>query len=661
MFKAACRSCMLHCSTVLLSVHVTLVYAQAVLPRLHLLCPSTRSRSAWGFAGNTDGSHQLEAELAVAPASPKVGQSTPSGGDATPSGVGHNPNRGPGPTPAGSDCQPQEEGEGQCAPASSRAIALLPGSFLPIAGSVFDDPPGPNSAPDLDDAPMPLDAVMFDGGQLIRVQEEEERSPERSVEAMETGLVSEEEEGGQSQLQQPDQATADVISHPNDAVSGAGDEEEAAGIRMSLHESPAEEEEYSEVPCEQPDQATGPESAVDTAYRRIRRYRHSRANLELTHSHDSNYLPGGDKHSPNADPSCLDDPNGDEPADPGEREHMSGRLTKHQCTWATMEFLQHDSSEHHAQAEEEEWACVLPQVDSAPPVTPDSPDHSSAPPNSPSWGGSGGEWEPAPRAALDSCPQSSWDSPPRAAPNSPAFACSPAGSGRSRQRAAPRAVSGSPPPRATSPDDTAWPSETQATTPVHESTPPAQKYCQGGDMVGDLDGGYACGSCAYPPPPPTPISPSPPPSSPPHQSDTLPWRCGHFRTRIPLLDSPKSSSPQQSDTQPWKRRQLKTQNHSLGLLGAVPTSPESPIHQERTAPDSPALVAPDDAQLHAEEPCEGEAVPATPLPYSCMATWRESAAATAADKPQQWESPPPADEGDGAASGMKQGALAAQC
>lgn len=635
------------------------------LAKTALLCPSTRFVSAWSFAGSNGGSHQLQAAL---PASPRVGQSTPGGGDATPSGVGQNPSRGPNSTPASSDCQPQEKGQDQCAPGSSRATAPRPSSFLPIAGSVFDDAPGPKSAADFDDAPMPVDAVMFDGVQLICVQdEEEESSPERSVEAMETGLVSKEEEGGQSQLREPDQATADVISQPADTspdVSGAGDEEEGPGVRASRRDSPAEEEEYSQVPCEQLDQASEPEpedeSAVDKAYRRIRRCWRSKAALEqLTRSHEPNYLSGGDKHGPNAKPSCSDHPGDDDSADLGEREHMSGMLTKDQSTWEPMNHPQHDSSEHHAQAEEEEWACVLPQVDSAPPVTPDSPDHSSARPNSPSWGGSGGEWESAPRAAPDSCPQSSWDSPPRAAPNSPAFACSPVRYGRLRQRVAPRVMSSSPPPRATSPDDAAWHSGTQAATPMmHESTPPAEKYCKGGDVVGDLDGGYACGSYAYPPPPPTPTSPSPPPSSPPHESDALPWRCGQFRTRIPLLDSPKSFSPEQFDTQPWKCRQLRTQSHSLEILDAFPTSPESPIHRGRAAPDSPALVAPDDAHLHAEKPRDQEAVPAMPLPYSCMATWHESAAATAADKPQQWNSPPAADEEEGAASGVKQGALA---
>ena len=557
------------------------------------------------------------------------------------------PIRGLNSTPASSDRHPQppEEGQDQCL-VSSRATAQRSGGFLPIAGSVFDEAPSPETEGLFDNAPM--DAVMFDDA-----EEEEHRhaSPEQPVDAMEDDLACEEEQG--QSLQELDQATADVTGQPTDpspaSPIGAAEAEEQTDVQLSLRE------------CPSPQTLVLPHPRHSSPKNRLyqdegREWRSSGKPWQPIHSHEPDYSSSGNDNDPDAEPSAdTDHPGEHDPAHPAEHEqvYQSGSLTKDQCTWEPVDgkiltyHQQHDSPEHHAPAgrpQEADWACVLPRLDSAPPVSPDSPDYSSAPPKSPSWGLSDDPWGSPSRAAPNSRPKSAWDSPPGAAPDSPALACARARSGRSRRYTAPRAVSSSPAPRARSPYEAPWhtPPRSQATTPMRESTPPSAADPYGGGVAQGLDGDYAYGSYAYTPAPPTPTSPSPPPGSPPYQSGVLPYETFYSgisrRSRAPAsrVLTLESSSP-------------------------VPASPESPPHHEepgRAAPDSPALVAPDDTQFQGEEEKHDQeaAVEPTPLAYSHdIEAWQERAAAMAADKPYHHEV---AEEG---ATAIKQGVVASQC
>ena len=651
------------CTTSLAILRYCIEYiAHTAMPKLscqsYNICFLSCKKWVWNcicVAGNKVG-HQLLAGLPIASV---CLQPTPLGGDVTPPGVGQNPSMGPNSTPASSDCQPQpqEEGEDQ-RPIIGRAMAPRPEAFLPIASSVFDEAPGPETAALFDAAPMPMKAVMFDDGQTIHAEEEEHRhaSPEQPVEAMEDDSAC--EEHGQSQLQELDQAKADHSGQPTDsspAAIGAAAEEEQVGMLVSLRDCPspqpaAKHGEYQQVSHKQLSAAAEPElesvaePVAEAASSRNRlhldegRYWRSRANSwQPTHSHKPNYLSRGYDHGPDVEPSADTD-------HPGEHDHLyrCGRLTQDQCTWESVDDARHDSSERHAQADrpqEEVW--VLPQVDSAPPITPDSPHHSSAPPNSPSWGLSDDPWGSPSTAAPNSHPQSAWDSPPRAAPNSPALACAGARSGRSRRHTAPRAMSNSPAPRARSPYKASWrtPPRSQATTPMHESTPPSEGDPYGGDVAGALYGDYAHGSYAYPPPPPTPTSPSPPPSSPPHLLGTLCYEDFH-------------------GGRSWRHRALASRVPALGSPEPFPASPESPPHLAepgRAAPDSPALIAPDDTQYKGEDEKHD---PEAAVVYSHMEAYLVRAAATAANKPQQHDSSAVAKEG---ANATKQGVVASQC
>ena len=518
-------------------------------------------------------------------------------------------------------------------------MAPRPEGFLPIAGSVFDEALSPETAAGVDNTPTPKQAFMFDDSPLIQAEEEEHRhaSPEQPVEAIQDVFACEEEQG-RSQQQEPDQATADEIGRPNDASpappTGAAEEEQLAD-QQSLHDCPSRGEVVEAA------------SARDRLCQDEGRYWRSRAkSCQPFYSHEPDFSCSGYDHGPNAEPAAdTDHPDEHDPADPDERKHMSrsGRMTEDQFTWEPMSHSKHDSSEHHALADgprEEDWACVLPRFDSAPPVTPDSPDDSSAPPNSPSWVLSGDAWGSPSRTDTDSRPQAAWDSPPGAAPNSPDLASPRACSGRSRRHMAPRAMSSSPASRTSSPYKAPWhtPPRSQATTPMHESTPPSEGDPYAGDVVGGLDGDCAYASYAYAPPPPTPTSPSPPPSSPRHQSDTLPYEdC--------------------CDETCWRPRA----QASRGLaLEPSPASPESPPHCEGpagAAPGSPALVAPGDTRHHGEEEEEeghDQEAAVAPIPYSQIEAWPEGAFTTAADKPQH-DSSSPAKEG---ARATKQGLIA---
>ena len=583
---------------------------------------------------------------------PEVRQPNPPSIDVALPGVDQDPNRGLASSPASSDCQPQlaEEEEGQF-PVSSRATAPRPERFLPIAGSVFDDSPTPLTAAVFDDTmpihdTLPIDDIMYENSPMHYAEEDEVHR--------------------QATPEQPEEATADHVSQPADdslpaAVDG-GEEEEQVDVHGSLDDSTAaksaaEETEYSQVPHEQPTHTTElepmAESAAEAAsgsnrlYQDEGRYWRLRARLYQPHCHESDSLSNGCDHAPSAKPSA-------DSAHPGERlhSHQPGTGTKDQCTWEPMDHAKHgsseshahhDSSEQHAQLDgpqETDWACVLPRVDSAPPVTPDSPNHSSEPPESPSWGVCGdAAWDSPPRAAPDSPRQSAWsdaawDSSPWAAPNSPALAYPRAHNSRPRRtRTPPRAMSSSPVPRATSVYEAAWhspPRLPQASTPmplgfgVDPLPPPSEGHPYEGDVVGGLDGDYAFGSCVYPPPPPTPTSPSPPPSSPPHHSGPLPYRWRSWRRRTLASRAPATESPQR-----------------------FPASHESPPHHEepgRAAPDSPALV--DDTQPQGEEEQQGQKAAALPLPlpYSHMGAFHEGAATIPADKPPQHDSSPAAEE-----------------
>ena len=555
----------------------------------------------------------------------------------TPTGVDQDSSRGPDCTPATSDCQLQpQEGQDQCL-VSSRATAAGPGGFPPIAGSVFDEAPSPKSAAAFD--PIPMDAVMFDDSQLIHAEEEEHRhaSTEQPVEAMEELACGDVQ--GNSQMREPNQARADEVgepTHPSPAPPmPAAEDEEQRDVQLSLRDFPSHET---------PGEAA---STRDRLHHDEGRYRRSSdIPRQLIHSHQPIYLSSGYHNVPDAEPSAdtdhpgEHDPDEHDPADPGEHEHMyqSDRMTQDRTTWEAMNHPKHDSSEHHAPAEgpqQEDWACVLPRVDSAPPVTTDSPDHSSALPNSPSWGLSGDEWGSPTRADTDSHRQSAWDSPPGAAPNSPALACARSRSGRSH--VAPRAMSSSPAPGARSPYEAPWhtPPRSQATTPMYGSTPPSEGHPFGGDAVGGLDGDYAY---AYAPPPATPTSPSPPASSPCDKSDALRYEYVHVE-RSWRRSTPASRVPA-----------LKSSKHS-------PASPQSPPHHEgpgRAAPDSPALVAPDDTRHQGEEEHDQKATVA-PTPCPQMEAWHKGAVATAADK---HDSSSFAEKG---ASATEQGLVASPC
>ena len=538
------------------------------------------------------------------------------------------PSRGLASTPASSAChtQPQEEGRNQCL-VSSTATAPRPGVFLPIASSVFDEAPSPETAAALDDTPMPIDAVMFDDA-----EEEEHRhaSPEQPDEAMEDDLACDEEQG-QSQLQE--QATADETGQPTDASPaspiGAAEAEQQIDVQLSLRD------------CPSPKMLALPHPRHSSARNRLyqdegRVWRSSANRWQPNHSPEPDCSSTGCDNGPDAEPSADTD-------HPGEHEqvYQSGSPTKDQCTWEAVDHPQHDSPEHHAQAgrpQEEDWACVLPRLDSAPPVTPDSPNQSSAPPSSPSWAVSDDPWGSPSRAAPNSRHQSAWDSPPGAAPDSPALACARARSGRSRRYTARRAMSSSP-ARARSPYEAPWrtPPQSQATTPMHESTPPSEGDPYAGGVAQGLDGNYAYDSYAYPPPPHTPTSPSPPPSSPPYQSGVLP-----YETYYSGISRPS--------------RALASRTPALESSEPFPASPESPPHHEeagRAAPNSPALVAPDDTQHQGEEEQhDQEAADSYPE------AWHERAGATAADKPQYHDSSSVAEEG---AIATKQGVVASQC
>lgn len=287
-------------------------------------------------------------------------------------------------------------------------------------------------------------------------------------------------------------------------------------------------------------------------------------------------------------------------------------------------YAQHDSPAHHAQHDrlaEAGWtrAHILPQVESAPPVTPDSPNHSSASPSSPGWGFSEGGWDPSTRAMLYTHQHPAWDSPPGAAPTSPAPACAVADNSCAR-RSGHRAASGSPAPVALSPHDPAWhsPPPSQANTPLHGSTSPlspSEGHPSGMDVAGGLGGvnsaQYGSYCSRYPLTPDDPRSWSRARSpglefevySPRYDSSSC---HGSQRLLSPTPHSPSSphsNPPPQAETHInrwrwWRPRTPASRAATMDAPGGFTASPHPPTHPEgpgRAATKRPALLAPDHA------------------------------------------------------------------
>lgn len=531
--------------------------------------------------------------------------------------------------PSSSDGEPQpQEGEEDRLPFSSRATAPEPQGRLPPAGIVFDEAPMPQAATEFDDALMIEDGCLLGGG----TEEEEGRQAcsEQPDQASGAGAACEEaEEHKQSQLQEPAQADLHQVQH--------AEEEGGEACRAAIHAG--EEEEGVELPGSAAKLDAPSESAAEAApgrntFSKLRVDLSGAGQLQPDCCHEADYLSHGSHPELSADP--------DQPQSvSAQHAHQPGAMDQTQSTCepqhdSQSSGAQHDSPQHHAQhdlpelraqqispehpkpdsqapdsqhdspehraqhdrVQEAEWAFArsLPRVDSAPPVTPDSPSHSSASPNSPGWALSEDAWDSPVRAAPNSPYRPAWDSPPGTAPNSPTPMCGIARNSP-QLRSGSRAMSGSPAPEATSPYEAAWrsPTPSQARTPLHDPTSPQCISSRINDPH-DMDLARGLGglkpyssyltvqAASYHglfslPMPPSPNSPSSPPSHPPQPPDTLPyrWHCWRPRTsacRAAALESPRP----------------------------VPTSPRSPPRSGdpgRAAPRSPALLAPDHALLSA--------------------------------------------------------------
>ena len=524
-------------------------------------------------------------------------------------------------------------------------------------------------------------------------------------------------------------ASADKISQPPADAPAAGDdaeEEEQVCVQRGLAKpdhSPSvilaaeEAVEHCQAADKQPNQASGRdisnESADQASSRRWVRLRQKSAKGQLStrrsragsyepdHCHESDYLSHGHDSSGHPAPFSA---NSALPQGETFEHHDRGQLgirdgdPRSWCTWE-----EEDSSPpEHESPGDSSWRDTIRVADSAPPVTPDSPTRSAMLRKLPSWCssreatpngprhrppvfGSPAPWESPPRAAPDSPRQSAWDSPSRSCSHSPALHNATI-SGRFQWRSGFNAGSSSPQPCS---------NYGRYTRPANDSSPyPAlpDQDPYGGGVAGGLDGDYAYGSYQYSPPPETPHSPNHPPNSPPcgpygialHQmavqdeaanlvhvasypagsgypcsasvaggedGSYAHGRCGFS----PAASTPKSPSqpPHSPSRSPPRRHAYPVYPGRRDLACSIPAmdrhgSPDFDASPNPFELPAKAACSLSSDGVQAEEVKDAQKRPpvleALPSCVEGLARWREASATAAAAKPGQGDSPLQAEE-----------------
>ena len=544
--------------------------------------------------------------------------------------------------PAGTEQLPQAKAEEWWLDDSKLVEASQAGGFLPAAGSIFDDIPA-------------SEAVEEQQQQQQQAVEPpiEVTKPQSPPDAME------EEEQFQPQLQN--------VSHTSAAGQPAGSASVAEEVRRDINSSAKQVDDClpsKAVPEEEEPKASAEAPSTTAAgFRRRIRLERLKGRLRLQRAragsyepdlcHESDYLSHGHDSSPRPISSLTG----------SDHRHSRGKFAgqnEDHRSWCTWEGESHPV---HESPDDSDQDHALPTVDSAPPVTPDSPARSALPPNSlscgsaegatpislarsalppdsPSWASCEDPRSPAtyapavsspepyaspPRAAPHSPQQSTWDSPARAPSHSPA------------PQNTPSAVSLTwlPPPRSASPAIPPWRPEidSPAASPMRDSSSPSHggEDPYGGEVVGGLDGDYAYGSYQYSPRPRTLDSPRCPPHSPllsPH--DPL-----SGTAQSPAIQSP-SCGLAQKEADSWGPYGCPLPSPTRGVGYPSGTPPQSPnmddLCRQRSAlvssrgkEKSPAAEDLSDASLECQEHQEN---PLSPTP-SEPAQWLKLAAAAA--------------------------------